>query len=238
MKIDDDVFSYDKLPFFIKEANILKEELLKKNLEELKLLWKCSDKLLYENYNNLNNMDLYNKLGSAVLSYQGLQFQYMAPSLFMETEFNYVRKHLRILSGMYGLLEPFDGITSYRLEMQSKLEIDGIKNLYDFWGNKITDKLKSETDLIINLASDEYSKVIKKDSDLKIVSIFFKEIKDNKLIEKGTLCKMARGEMVRFMAENNIIDIEGIKSFNRLNYEFNSEYSTNKELIFIKKVRD
>lgn len=232
MKVDNDSFIHRSLPFFIEDTKIIKSKLNSMSKSKLKALWKCSDKLLEENYIRLKSMDLYSNLTCAIMSYEGLQYQYMAPSLFSEKELNYIDEHLRILSGFYGVLKPFDGITPYRLEMQSKLKINKHKDLYFFWKEKITNKFKEETNLIINLASSEYSKVI----DLDMINIIFGEIINGKVVEKGTLCKMARGEMVRYMAENNVIDLEGIKKFDRLGYKFKNDISDTSNLIFIKEV--
>ena len=152
----------------------------------------------------------------------------MAPSLFTKEQLEYVDKHLIILSGFYGALKPFDGVTPYRLEMQSRLSINDNKDLYEFWSEKITKKL--EADLIINLASNEYSKVI----NLNKINIIFGELINDKVVEKGTLCKMARGEMVRYMAENNIKDVDSIKNFDRLGYKYNKEFSDENNIVFIK----
>lgn len=228
MVIDNDSFKHKSLPFFIEESKTIKEKLLTFNKKELKSLWKCSDKLLEENYERLINMDLYSNLTCAIMSYRGLQFQYMAPSLFTKEQLEYVDKHLIILSGFYGALKPFDGVTPYRLEMQSRLSINDNKDLYEFWSEKITKKL--EADLIINLASNEYSKVI----NLNKINIIFGELINDKVVEKGTLCKMARGEMVRYMAENNIKDVDSIKNFDRLGYKYNKEFSDEYNIVFIK----
>ncbi|MDI9517816.1 MAG: peroxide stress protein YaaA, partial [Bacillota bacterium] len=102
------------------------------------------------------------------------------------------------------------------------------KDLYEFWSEKITKKL--EADLIINLASNEYSKVI----NLNKINIIFGELINDKVVEKGTLCKMARGKMVRYMAENNIKDVDSIKNFDRLGYKYNKEFSDEYNIVFIK----
>ena len=108
-------------------------------------------------------MNLNRNLSAAILSYEGLVFKHMAPMVFTEEMYAYVNDHLRILSGFYGILKPFDGITPYRLEMQAELSVAGSKNLYDFWGDKLYRELSKEKDqLIINLASEEYSKIIEK----------------------------------------------------------------------------
>ena len=128
--------------------------------EELKNLWKCNDQIAALNIQRLQNMDLHNRLTPAVLAYEGIQYQYIAPGVFTEQAFSYIQEHLRILSGFYGVLRPFDGVTPYRLEMQAKLKLDEAKNLYGFWGDSIAKHILKETDCIVNLASKEYSECV------------------------------------------------------------------------------
>ena len=105
-------------------------------------------------------MDLRRRLTPAVLAYEGIQYRYMAPGAFETGQYAYIREHLRILSSFYGLLRPFDGVTPYRLEMQTRLSVDGHKDLCGFWGARLADQLAAETDLVLNLASKEYSRAV------------------------------------------------------------------------------
>ena len=106
-------------------------------------------------------MDLERRLTPALLSYEGIQYQYMAPGVFEQGQWDYVQEHLRILSGFYGILKPLDGIVPYRLEMQAKVELpSGIKSLYDYWGSSICRELAADETLIVNLASKEYSRAV------------------------------------------------------------------------------
>ena len=130
-----------------------------------------------------------------------------------------------------------DGVTSYRLEMQAKADVSGFKNLYEFWRDKLYLASKDEDGIIINLASKEYSKCIEKflvPSDTYITCTFC-EMDKGKLVQKGTYAKMARGEMVRFMAEKQIKNPEEIKNFNRLGYEFREDLSSKTEYVFERK---
>ncbi len=108
----------------------------------------------------LEQMDLRRNLTPAVIAYKGIQYRYMAPSVMEPTHLDYLREHLRILSGFYGLLRPFDGVTPYRLEMQAKLVVDGCRDLYQFWGSRLAKQLASKTDVVLNLASKEYSRAV------------------------------------------------------------------------------
>lgn len=236
MKIDNDVIGHRQMPIFLEETKMLSEYLKGLTYEELKTIWKCSDNLAKQNFDIIKNIDLYNNLTPAILSFEGLQYQYMGSKIFTNKQLDYIDKYLRILSGFYGILKPLDGIVPYRLEMQSKLLDWEYKTLYEFWKDKIAKSIFAESDCIVNLASKEYSRSITKylKDDIKFVNCIFGELIDGKVIEKGTLAKMARGEMVRFMAENNIDQVEDIKKFNRLNYIYNEESSDNNNYIFIK----
>ena len=129
-----------------------------------------------------------------------------------------------------------DGVSPYRLEMQAKLEIDSAKNLYEYWGDRLYKEVRDSSGIIINLASKEYSKCIEKylqPGDRYISCNFFEE-QEGKLVQKGVYCKMARGEMVRFMAEKRVEEPEGIKDFAVMGYQYAKELSSEKEYIFVR----
>ena len=235
MRVDTDSLSYLDLPAFLLKTEELCSTLQSMSDSELKKLWKCNDQIAALNIQRLQNMDLHNRLTPAVLAYEGIQYQYMAPGVFTEQAFHYIQEHLRILSGFYGILKPFDGVTPYRLEMQAKLRVGEAKDLYAYWGDSLAKTLFDETDCIVNLASREYSICISKylSANVRFITCVFGEEKDGKVIEKGTMCKMARGEMVRFMAENQIEDPEQIKSFDRMNYRFVPVRSSDDLFVFI-----
>ena len=235
MNVDTDSFPYQDLPAFLTRTEQLCKVLQSMSDAELKQLWKCNDQIAALNVQRLQNMDLHRHLTPAVLAYEGIQYQYMAPGVFTEQALQYVQEHLRILSGFYGFLKPFDGVTPYRLEMQTKLRVGECKDLYAYWSDSLAKRLFEETDCIINLASKEYSVCISKylPQTVRFITCVFGEEKGGKVIEKGTMCKMARGEMVRYMAENQIEDPEQIKSFDRLNYRFDASRSDHKTFVFI-----
>ena len=139
MKIRNDILPYKNIPFFIKEAEKLFSYMGNMSFDELKDLWKCSDKLVEENERQFRIGNLKQNLSPAILSYEGIQYKYMAPAVFEEQAFTWLEKHLRILSGFYGALSPFDGVIPYRLEMQARFHKEEIDNLYDFWGQKLAD---------------------------------------------------------------------------------------------------
>ena len=235
MKVDTDSLPYQDLPAFLPRTKKICEILRSMSDAELKKLWKCNDQIATLNIQRLQNMDLHNDLTPAILAYEGIQYQYMAPGVFTEQAVHYVQEHLRILSGFYGILKPFDGVTPYRLEMQAKLTVGEAKNLYAYWSDSLAKTIFSETNCIINLASKEYSTCISRylPDTVRFITCVFGEETNGKVIEKGTMCKMARGEMVRYMAENQITDPEQIKSFHRLNYRFDPARSNEYLFVFI-----
>lgn len=235
MNVDNDSLVHQDLPVFLNQTELLCKRLKEMSYAELKALWKCNDKIAALNVERLQHMDLRKNLTPAILSYEGIQYQYMAPSVFTVDEFSYIQDHLRILSGFYGVLRPFDGVVPYRLEMQAKLPMGEAKDLYSFWGDSLANHLFAETDCIINLASKEYSLCVSKylPEKIRFISCIFGEWKDGKIIEKGTICKMARGEMVRYMAENQIEEPERIKEFSILNYQYSIEHSDNNTYVFL-----
>ena len=237
MITDTDSIEPVALPEFIDKTTELLSWLKDKSKEELKAIWKCNDKIAEQNFYRLENMDLYHLLTPAVLSYEGIAFQYMAPSVFENRQFEYIQNHLRILSAFYGILKPMDGVTPYRLEMQAKIEIGDVKNLYEYWGDLLYHSVIDDSRIIVNLASKEYAKCIEKylTSQDRYITIVFCELSGDKLVTKGTYAKMARGEMVRFMAENNIDNPIEIQKFDRLGYFFRSDLSSDTEYVFERK---
>lgn len=262
MNVDTDTFPVSRLPHFMEEAKCLMNYMKKLSYGEAKRIWKCNDKIADLNYERFKHMDLERGLTPAILSYEGIQYQYMAPLVMEEEALRFLEEHLRILSGFYGALRPFDGVTPYRLEMQAKFDRalscrplpeghsdcpnEGgqglhtraearIYNLYQFWGSRLYEFLEEE-DWILNLASKEYSKCISPYIKGKIpfVTCVFGELVEGKVKEKGTFAKMARGEMVRFLAENQITDVEGVKAFRGLGYEYREDLSDGETLVFIK----
>lgn len=234
MNEDPDSLGWRDLPEFLPHTEKLLERLREMSPAELQKLWKCNDSIAQLNLERLENMDLRRRLTPAILAYEGIQYQYMAPGVFTRDELEYVQEHLRILSGFYGMMKPFDGVTPYRLEMQAKLSVDGAKDLYAFWGGLLAARIFAETDCVVNLASKEYSRCIADHlpEGVRFITCVFGEEKDGKIVEKGTLCKMARGEMVRFMAENQIESPEEIRKFDRLNYRFLPESSDGSTFVF------
>lgn len=234
MNQDPDTLACRTTPVFLEEAEELMGWMKGLSLPEAKALWKCNDRIAEQNYRRFQEMDLTRNLTPAVISYEGIQYQYMAPAVFGGKETEYIQEHLRILSGFYGVLKPFDGIVPYRLEMQAKASQEG--DLYRFWGDKLYREVTDGDHFILNLASKEYSRCVERylTPEDTYLTCVFGEIVDGKVKQKGTLAKMARGELVRWLAENQVKDAEQVKEFDRLGYQFDEERSMAGEYIFLK----
>lgn len=235
MKIDTDLMAIAQMPQFINESEQLLSLLQKLSYDELKAMWKCNDAIAEQNVERIQNMNIKANLTPAIYAYEGIQYQYMAPGVFQNEELAYLQQHLRILSGFYGMLRPLDGVTPYRLEMQGKLQGPGFKSLYQFWGSKLADQLQSESNHILNLASKEYSKNILPflSEETRFITCVFGQMVNGKLVEKATWAKMARGEMVRYMAEHKIAEVKDVRNFDRLNFAFSEERSDESTYVFI-----
>ena len=237
MNVDRDSFAPEGLPRFLEQTERLKTALRGMSPRELQALWKCSDAIAALNAERLRDMELRRGLTPAVMSYEGIQYQYMAPGVLEQEPLDYLRAHLRILSGFYGLLRPFDGVTPYRLEMQAALAVDGHRDLYAFWGGRLAEALAAETDLVLNLASREYSLCVSRyiPANARMITCLFGQWKEGRVVEKGTACKMARGEMVRFLAQRQAETAEEARAFDRLGYRYAPEHSDETTYCFIKE---
>lgn len=237
MKVNTDTLEVRALPVYLHEAEYLRQYLSELSYEELKSLWKCNDQIAQINYERVQTMNLRMHLTPALLSYEGIQYQYMAPAVLEDGQWEYVQEHVCILSGFYGVVHPLDGVTPYRLEMQTKVNLPNVKNLYEYWGEKIYREVSADTEVIVNLASKEYSKCVEKylTPEIRYITCVFAEYKGDKVIEKGTYAKMARGEMVRFLAEREAERPEKMKSFCRLGYRYSEKESTKDRYVFLKE---
>lgn len=236
MRVDADFILPPTVPVYLKQAEQLSAYCKSLSYEQLKRLFACNDAIAEQNFIRYQEMDLSRGLSPAIFAYDGIQYQYMAPQVFETAYFDYIQENLRILSGLYGILKPFDGVCSYRLEMQAKLKAPFAANLYGFWGDMLYRELVKDGDVLINLASAEYAKCITRylqPSDRMITCVFAEQVGE-KLIEKGVYVKMARGEMVRYLAECGATEPEQLKGFDRLNYRFSEKHSDEASYVFIR----
>lgn len=239
MKVDTDTFEGTDTPVFIEKAEVLKSRIAGLTYEDQKKLWNCNDRIAALNSKRFETMDLSKELTPAILAFDGIQYTYMGSTVFDHSQYGYIQRHLRILSGFYGVLKPMDGVVPYRLEMQAKIEVNGHRSLYDFWGDMLYREVIDDSRIIINLASAEYSKCIEKylnRNDRYITFVFGEPDPDNKekIIQKGVYCKMARGEMVRYLAETGADAPEKAKEFKWSGYRFDENRSDNRTYYFVR----
>ena len=194
--------------------------------------------LNFERYLRWNLPFNSNDTKQAILAFNGHAYSGLKADNFNENDFEFSQKHLRILSGLYGVLKPLDLILPYRLEMGTKLESPSGKNLYHFWANTITDEinkaiLNSGSNILINLASDEYYKAIKINTlNTEVIKPVFKENKNGNYKVISVYAKKARGLMTRFIIKNKLTNSEDIKAFNSEGYNFNSSLSNKNTFVF------
>ena len=240
MDVVTDFLAPARLPRLLKRTEILCGAVRRLTIDEAKRLWACNDTIARLNYERFQKMELTSNLTPALLSYEGIQYQHMAPQVFTDGQWEFVQEHLRILSGFYGVLRPLDGIVPYRLEMQAKLAVEGCRNLYEFWNEDICRQVAGEAGWILNLASKEYFRCIEPflEPHMRCITCVFGEERNGKIIQKGTLAKMARGEMVRFLSENNIQEPEGVKEFSGLGFSYDMERSGDSVFVFLKHGSD
>lgn len=234
MKENEDVFDEVTVPVYMDRAETVLENMRKKSPDELKRIWKCSDRIAGVNFDRIREMNLHSHLTPAILCYEGIAFRYMGPAVFDRSQLEYIQKHLRILSAFYGSLAPLDGVRAYRLEMQARMEIDGFSDLYEFWGRDIYENVKD--DCIINLASVEYSRAVEKylePGTRYITCVFAQENDEGKPVTKATYAKMARGSMVRYMAEHSVEDPEQLKGFDIFGYRYREDLSDDSRFVYI-----
>lgn len=226
---------------FLPEAEKIVSVLKKKKPQQLAKLMDISPKLAELNYQRFQSWALpFSPENSwqAVLMFNGDVYQGLQAETFSDAEFAMAQQHLRILSGVYGLLKPLDLIQPYRLEMGTDLPVARKKNLYEFWKTKITTQLNRELEAIgqnvlINLASNEYfSAIDTKKLKGRIITPAFKEHKNGQYQMVSFYAKKARGLMSRFVIQNGITDAEELKAFDLEGYYFNNQLSDENQWVF------
>lgn len=238
MTVDSDSLPVEQLPAMIDKTQQILTAFRQLSYEEAhRVWWNCSTRIAEPNYKWLFKMDLQRNLSPALLAFTGLQYQYMAPDVFSDHALTYARQHLRILSGFYGVLRPFDGVVPYRLGLGDRLQVNGYRNLYQFWGDCIARQLAADDSFCLNLASHEYSKIVfdHRQPGQRIVTCVFDQQKNGKLRQATTRAKMARGRMVRFLAENDIQDLDGVRHFHDDGFAYAAEHSSTDQLVFIRQ---
>ena len=239
MNVDPDSLPWQNLPDFLDQTQQLYQVLRGLSYEALKKVWKCNDQLAKLNVERLQQMDLRKNLTPAILSYEGIQYRYMAPGVFTEEQLAYVQEHLRILSGFYGLLRPFDGVTPYRLEMQAKLPVGEKKDVYAFWGDRIAQALLAQTDCIVNLASKEYSVCISRylPPSVRFITCVFGEKKTGRFWKKPPCARWPGARWFAIWRSMRSWSRKKMRSFDRMQFTFSPEHSDETTYVFIKRAK-
>lgn len=231
-------------PRFLEKSQEIIDEIKNYDSYSLEKLMKISTKLATLNRDRYEawtpSLDTAKQ---CILAFKGDVYRGLDVGSLTDSELFYANEHLRILSGLYGVLRPFDGINEYRLEMGTKLKVNNLKDLYEFWDRTLEESLIEElknhnNKTIINLASNEYFKSVEglmKSDKVNVVTPIFKELRGDEYKIISFNAKKARGIMTRYIIQNEIEDIEDIKKLDVDGYLFNEEMSTDKELVFIRE---
>lgn len=225
-------------PAFLDRAERLARALRGLSREEAQALWRCSDRLADLNYERLRHMDLSRGATAAVVAYEGIQYAHMAPEVMSEGQIAWLDGHLRILSGLYGMLRPLDGVVPYRLEMQARLGVDGARDLYAFWGSALYDALARECDLVVNVASVEYARAVTphvRPDGPQVLTCLFGVLRDGRLRQPATEAKAARGTFVRWCAERGVERPEELAGFRERGYALDEGRSDDGTLVFVRE---
>lgn len=228
-------------PRFKKQPQVLIEVLKKKSKKDLQSLMDLSENLATLNikrYHAFKKRHTKKNSKQALFTFNGIVYLGLEPEKLDDEEIVYTQKHLRILSGLYGLLRPLDLIQAHRLEMGTKLVFDDYKTLYSFWSNQITKRLSNDlkehnNKTIINLASREYFDAVnRKLIKGKIIDIEFKDLKNGEFKVISFFAKKSRGVMSRYIIKNRIEDVDSLKQFDKDGYYFDAMGSEEDKLLF------
>jgi len=228
-------------PIFVKQANQLVNALRNYSVDDLMKLMNISRELAELNQSRFiawKDQPEASDTKQALLAFTGEVYRGIKASEFDDTDFKFAQKHLRILSGLYGVLRPLDMIQPYRLEMGTKLSFNDVKTLYAFWGDRIRKQIQADNPQskpIINLASNEYFKSVQaKQMKANIITPVFKDLNKGKLKVVTIYAKNARGQMVNYIIKNRITDPEQIKAFDLNGYEYHDAMSDDKNWVFVR----
>ena len=231
-------------PSLLEHSELLIDRCIKLSPDQIASLMKLSDKLAGLNaarFGEWSQPFTTENSRQAVLAFNGDVYSGLDASSFNHEDFDFAQKHFRILSGLYGLLKPLDLMQAYRLEMGTKLDNIRGANLYQFWGDIITDELnkvlaEQKDDVLINLASNEYFKAVNKNKlKAKIITPQFKDWKNDQYKIISFYAKKARGLMARYIIQNQLTDVEQLKNFDVAGYQYSSDLTQGNDLVFIRK---
>ena len=223
---------YGSLPQLLARTEQIRKEVLKKDLYELMEMWGCSEKIAEVNQKRFAEMNLSENLMCAIERYTGMQYQSLDYASLNETQKAYILKHVLIPDAFHGLLKADDGIVPYRMDFHAQIQINGCKDLYEYWKDLPSSLI--EDDLLINLASEEYAKAILPYYSGSVVSIRFMQNKNGKLRSASTLAKKARGTFLRWMAVNRMESLEQMKDFDLEGFHYEKDVSNESCFVFVK----
>jgi cytoplasmic iron level regulating protein YaaA (DUF328/UPF0246 family) len=229
-------------PQFLDEAETLNNELAQMSKDELKDLMDISQDLAdlnYERYQKFSTPFNKDNARPCIYAFDGSAYKELDAYSIDEEHLDTLQNSLRILSGMYGILRPLDLMQPYRLEMGTKLSINGHDRLYDFWGNNLTEALNDEledNELFVNLASKEYFKALSPDKlKVDVITPKFKDFKNGNLRTVGFYAKKNRGTMGRYLIENEVVSYDGLLGFNGNDYSYSEKHTESKdEPVFVR----
>ena len=234
---EENIFENKKIEFtespFKDKTNILIDILKQKSIEEIENIMKLKADLLTKTYKDIQNYDKL-KYIPAISMYYGVSFKELELEAYSEKSLKYLKDKLFILSALYGLSKPFDLLKKYRLDMTMSI-VD--KGLYNFWKKEINEyisKSLTEDEVLLNLASGEFSKMIDT-KKINMINIDFKEEKDGTYKSVSTYSKKARGKFLNYLVKNQINSLEEIEKINLDGYSLNKDLSNSKNLIFSRK---
>ncbi len=230
-------------PRFLEQSSQLIEILREFSPSELAKLMKLSDKLAGLNVARFTEWQpefTLDNARQAILAFKGDVYTGLDAASLSAADFDYAQQHLRILSGLYGVLRPLDLMQPYRLEMGTRLENSEGKNLYEFWGERLTDSLnqclaEQKTSVLLNLASNEYFKAVKpKLLNGTLINVDFKDLKNDQYKIISFYAKKARGVMARYVIQHKIDSVEALKNFTEQGYYYSAEQSKPDHLVFLR----
>lgn len=229
-------------PRFTEQSQQLIKTLRELSVQDVAELMKLSDKLASLNvarYQSWQPEHTPDNARPAVLAFKGDVYTGLDAESFSEADFSFAQQHLRILSGLYGVLRPLDLLEPYRLEMGTRLKTASGDNLYQFWGDRITaalnEELKTSGDVVVNLASNEYFKAVQpKALNARLITPVFKDFKNGQYKIISFYAKKARGLMSRYIIQNRIDAPEAIKAFDLEGYYFSPEQSKGDTWVFLR----
>lgn len=224
-------------PYFTEKTKILIDELRKRTSDDLQAMMKISgnlSRLNAQRYREWSMPFTPENAKQAAMAFNGDVYQALKADELSGEDLDFAQKHLFILSGLHGMLRPLDLIQPYRLEMSSKFKTDNWKNLYDFWGDEITDGFnETGDDVLLNLASPEYFRVVNRNKlNMRIITPVFKELKGDEYRVASIYAKKARGMMARYAIRNRIIDPGELKYFDKGGYRFHESLSDENQWIY------